>query len=129
MMQTTRVEMEGIENGVGLDSTSTEMNNVGSYDEFKSSNNYKANWIKTLRNTKVKKEIIQRQLIRQESTEKKTTKRQENTESKNDAKTPEEECLIQIQESQQTSWVPDGGWGWMVVVGGIIIHVFIGTRQ
>ena len=128
-MQTTRVEMEGIENGVGLDSTSTEMNNVGSYDEFKSSNNYKANWIKTLRNTKVKKEIIQRQLIRQESTEKKTTKRQENTESKNDAKTPEEECLIQIQESQQTSWVPDGGWGWMVVVGGIIIHVFIGTRQ
>jgi len=103
MVQTTRVEMEGIENGVGLDSTSKETNNVGSYDELKSSNKYKTNWIKTLRNTKVKKEIIQRKIKRQESTEKKTTKRLENTESKNDEKTPEEECLIQIQESQQTS--------------------------
>jgi len=128
-MQTTRVEMEGIDNGVGLDSTSKETNNVGSFDELNSSNKYKANWIKALRNTKVKKEIIERKIKRQESTEKKTTKRQEKTESKNEEKTPEEECLIQIQESQQTSWVPDGGWGWMVVVGGIIIHVFIGTRQ
>jgi len=64
----------------------------------------------------------------QESNEAKKIERKESIKSTNDEKTPKEECLIQIQESQQTTWVPDGGWGWMVVVGGIIIHVYIGRR-
>ncbi|XP_052790906.1 monocarboxylate transporter 12-like [Mya arenaria] len=44
----------------------------------------------------------------------------------NEPKTREDECFIEIQESQQESWVPDGSWGWMVVLGGVIVHVFVG---
>ncbi|WAR31067.1 MOT9-like protein [Mya arenaria] len=46
----------------------------------------------------------------------------------NEPKTREDECFIEIQESQQESWVPDGSWGWMVVLGGVIVHVFVGKR-
>lgn len=39
---------------------------------------------------------------------------------------PEDELLVSIQNYQRTEWTPDGGWGWMVVIGGIIVHVYVG---
>lgn len=39
---------------------------------------------------------------------------------------PEEEALLSIEISQQEGWIPDGGWGWGIVVGGVIVHIFVG---
>jgi len=146
---------EGVQNGVNSDGA-RETNSVESNGKLKSANKPTVNWTDekntsqnggkeslndiSNKNSKenegqesVKATEIERQesveakkIERQESNEAKKIERKESIESTNDEKTPEEECLIQIQESQQTTWVPDGGWGWMVVVGGIIIHVYIG---
>ena len=43
-----------------------------------------------------------------------------------DVMTPESEVMIQLQKSQSDEWFPDGGFGWAVVIGGVIIHIFIG---
>lgn len=50
--------------------------------------------------------------------------RDNDTEDK--ARKPEAEALLAIETSAEDGWVPDGGWGWAVVVGGVIVHVFIG---
>jgi hypothetical protein len=39
---------------------------------------------------------------------------------------PEDAALLSIEVSQQTGWMPDGGWGWGVVAGGVIVHVYVG---
>jgi len=111
------------EPGVSLDSPAKETNNIDNVDDGSASLNGGKTSFSDIYYENPKKHEDQK------DTETNKIKGQENFESRNDEKTPEEECLIQIQQSQQTSWVPDGGWGWMVVVGGIIIHVFIGTRQ
>ena len=34
---------------------------------------------------------------------------------------------IEIEtEIERDDWIPDGGWGWGIVVGAVIIHVYIG---
>ena len=34
---------------------------------------------------------------------------------------------IEIEtEVERDNWIPDGGWGWGVVAGAVIIHVYIG---
>lgn len=34
---------------------------------------------------------------------------------------------IEIEtEIENDDWIPDGGWGWGVVAGAVIIHVYIG---
>jgi hypothetical protein len=43
-----------------------------------------------------------------------------------EGKTPENEALLSIEVSQSEGWVPDGGWGWAIVVGGVIVHVYVG---
>lgn len=39
----------------------------------------------------------------------------------------ESKVLLEIEESQKDSWSPDGGWGWAIVIGGVIAHVYVGT--
>lgn len=39
---------------------------------------------------------------------------------------PEDAALLSIEVSQQSGWIPDGGWGWGVVIGGVIVHVYVG---
>ena len=29
-------------------------------------------------------------------------------------------------EIERDDWIPDGGWGWGIVAGAVIIHVYIG---
>ena len=34
---------------------------------------------------------------------------------------------IEIEtEIERDDWIPDGGWGWGIVAGAVIIHVYIG---
>ncbi|KAL4219062.1 hypothetical protein ACF0H5_021645 [Mactra antiquata] len=39
---------------------------------------------------------------------------------------PEQEALVAIETSEGDGWVPDGGWGWGIVIGAVIVHIFIG---
>ncbi|XP_045199293.2 monocarboxylate transporter 12-like [Mercenaria mercenaria] len=63
-----------------------------------------------------------------ESQEKRVEFELQETDKKDDSKEtkPEEAALISIEMSQQASWMPDGGWGWAVVIGGVIVHIYVG---
>lgn len=50
-------------------------------------------------------------------------------ESQEDKVKPEDAALMSIEVSQQADWIPDGGWGWAVVVGGVIVHIYIGRQR
>ena len=42
-------------------------------------------------------------------------------------KTDTTKIEIEIEtEVERDDWIPDGGWGWGVVVGAVIIHAFVG---
>ena len=32
----------------------------------------------------------------------------------------------EVETEKTEEWYPDGGWGWFVVVGAVIIHVYVG---
>ena len=36
---------------------------------------------------------------------------------------------IVVESGETEEWYPDGGWGWMVVVGAVIIHVYVGKTH
>ena len=43
----------------------------------------------------------------------------------NDTETTNAAVEIEI-EVERDDWIPDGGWGWGVVAGAVIIHVYVG---
>ena len=37
---------------------------------------------------------------------------------------------IEVDQTAETEdWYPDGGWGWFIVVGAVIIHVYVGKTE
>ena len=38
----------------------------------------------------------------------------------------ESEVFLELEASQKDTWIPDGGWGWAIVLGGVISHVYVG---
>ena len=43
----------------------------------------------------------------------------------NNTETKKVEIEIEM-EVERDDWIPDGGWGWGVVAGAVIIHVYVG---
>ena len=47
-------------------------------------------------------------------------------EDNNDATETSKVTVTIETEIEKDDWIPDGGWGWGVVVGAVIIHVYVG---
>lgn len=53
----------------------------------------------------------------------------EEQDNEEDKVKPEDAALLSIEVSQQDGWIPDGGWGWAVVIGGVIVHIYVGKQS
>lgn len=45
---------------------------------------------------------------------------------KDDGIVEKTELETEIETQKSEEWYPDGGWGWAVVIGAVIIHVYVG---